>query len=200
MRLGNLVQLAFKQRRSDIHKGACGRFPSATNAIANYTSMGIPPSKLAIGIQFDSSVWTGGQGTSTGGVTQPKQTWTDDNSCSSNPYAPSYSTLPYRTMISTLATTPGYTTNFDSTADQSWLSYNRQEPEPPTNDSFVSFDSPTSIAKKGVDMSVSAGAGGMLGGVFLFELSGDYAPTAAATQQHPLLNAAHSPCRCFCPA
>jgi GH18 family chitinase len=168
--------------------------PSATNAIADYTAVGIPVSKLAMGIQFDSSVWTGGQGTSTGGVTQPKQTWTNDNSCSANPDAPSYGTLPYRTMIVKLAPAPGYTTNFDSTADQSWLSYDpsgtgtKNENE----DSFVSFDSPTSIAKKGVDMSASAGAGGTLGGVFIFELSGDYAPTAPAAQQHPLLNAAHS--------
>jgi GH18 family chitinase/sugar lactone lactonase YvrE len=169
------------------------QLPSSTNAIADYTSLGIPASKLAIGIQFDASVWTGGQGTSTGGVTQPKQTWTNDNNCNSNPYAPTYSTQPY-SAITKLESTAGYTTNFDSTADQSWLSYDPSGTGTTNEsaDSFISFDSPTSIAKKGVDLSASAGAGGTLGGVFLFELSGDYAPTAAAAQQHPLLNAAHA--------
>jgi GH18 family chitinase/sugar lactone lactonase YvrE len=171
------------------------QLPSITNAIADYTSLGIPQSKLAMGIQFDSSVWTGGQGTSTGGVTQPKQTWTGDSTCSSsNPDAPSYSTLPYRQMITTLAVTNGYTTNFDSTADQSWLSYDPSG-SGSTNeskDSFVSYDSPTSIAKKGVDLSPSAGVGSALGGAFIFELSGDFAATASASQQHPLLNAAHA--------
>lgn len=162
------------------------QLPSITNALADYTSLGIPQSKLAMGIQFDSAVWTGGSGTSTGGVTKPKQTWT---------VAPSFTTLPYRQMITTLAITPGYTTNFDSVADQSWLSYDPSGTGTTneSEDSFVSFDSPTSIAKKGVDMSpAQAGVGGSLGGVFIFELSGDFAPAAAADQQHPLLNAANS--------
>jgi GH18 family chitinase len=159
--------------------------PSIVNAIADYTSLAIPQSLLAMGIQFDAETWTGGQGTSTGGVSKPKQNWT---------VAPSTNTMPYRQMITTLAITAGYTTNFDATADQSWLSYDpsgtgtTNEAE----DSFVSFDSPTSIAKKGVDMSPSAGVGGALGGVFIFELSGDYAPAAAPSAQHPLLDAAHS--------
>jgi sugar lactone lactonase YvrE len=97
-------------------------------------------------------------------------------------------------MITTLATTVGYTTNFDAVADQSWLGYDPSGTGTTNEakDSFVSFDSPTSIAKKGVDMSpTQAGVGGSLGGAFIFELSGDYAATATAAQQHPLLNAAN---------
>jgi len=172
------------------------QLPSIVNALADYTSLGIPSSYMAMGIQFDSAVWTGGSGTTTGGVTKPQQSWTygNDNCETPDPGAPSWTTLPYRQMITTLATTAGYTTNFDSVADQSWLSYDPSG-NGTTNeskDSFVSFDSPTSIAKKGVDMSpAQAGVGGSLGGVFIFELSGDFAPAAAAAQQHPLLNAAN---------
>jgi GH18 family chitinase/sugar lactone lactonase YvrE len=177
------------------------QLPSITNAIADYTVAGVPQGLLAMGIQVDSEVWTGGQGTSTGGVTQPKQTWTGDGHsayCSTtNPSAPNINTLAYRLMINTLATTAGYTTNFGATADQSWLSYDPSGTGTTneSQDSFVSFDSPTSIAKKGVDMSSMPsypGVGGTLGGVFIFELSGDFASSAPTAQQHPLLNAAHS--------
>ena len=173
------------------------QLPSTTNALADYTNLGIPQSSMAMGIQFDSAVWTGGSGTTTGGVTKPQQSWTysNDGCATPDPGAPSWTTLPYRQMITTLATTPGYITNFDSVADQSWLSYDPSGTGTvnESKDSFVSFDSPTSIAKKGADMSpAQAGVGGSLGGVFIFELSGDFAPAAAAAQQHPLLNAANT--------
>jgi len=173
-----------------------GALPSIPTALNDYTSLGIPISRMAMGIQFDSAVWTGGSGTSNGGVTKPDQSWTygNDNCATADPGAPSWTTVPYRTMITTLATTAGYTTNFDSVADQSWLSYDPSGTGTTNEakDSFVSFDSPTSITKKGVDLSpTEAGVGGSLGGVFIFELSGDFAPSAAASQQHPLLNAAH---------
>ncbi|MGO9059185.1 MAG: glycosyl hydrolase family 18 protein [Candidatus Binataceae bacterium] len=160
------------------------QLPSITNALADYTGLGIPESKLAMGIQFDSAVWQGGAGTSTGGVTQPKQTWT---------VAPGWSTMPYRQMVA-LITTAGYTQHFDAVADQSWLSYDPSGAGTmnEANDRFISYDDPTSISHKGLDLSpAQAGVGGGLGGVFLFELSGDFKSTAAAGLQHPLLTAAH---------
>ncbi|MDR3557558.1 MAG: glycosyl hydrolase family 18 protein, partial [Syntrophobacteraceae bacterium] len=169
------------------------QLPSITNAIADYTSLGIPESSLGMGIQFDSAVWTGGSGTSTGGVTKPKQSWTYACVNGKDAGAPSWTTLPYRQMITTLAVTSGYTTNFDSVADQSWLGYDPSGTGTTneSKDSFVSYDSPTSIAKKGVDMSpAQSGVGGSLGGVFLFELSGDFAGSSAG-QPHPLLVAAN---------
>jgi GH18 family chitinase/sugar lactone lactonase YvrE len=175
------------------------QLPSITGAIAVYTGApyNIPAGKLGMGIQLDSEIWMGGTGTSTGGVTEPKQTWTGDNNdafCSTtNPDAPTTSTLPYRQTVP-LETTAGYTMTFDSVADQSWLSFDPSGGGTvnENKDRFISFDSPTSIAKKGVDLSAGAGLGGSLGGVFLFELSGDYAAAAAAGQQHPLLYAANS--------
>jgi len=167
--------------------------PTANNLIASYAAAGIPMSKMSIGIQFDAATWQGGTGTSTGGATKPYQTWTDDNCNSDNSGAPNWNTLPYRQMIATLAVTPGYTENFDSTADQNWLSYDPSGTGTTNEakDEFVSYDSPQSIAKKGADLLAQEPTLGTLGGVMIFELSGDYAgPTAPASAQHPLLNAA----------
>jgi fibronectin type 3 domain-containing protein len=171
--------------------------PSITGAIADYTTTHaqIPISRLAMGMQFDAEVWTGGSGTSTGGVTQPKQTWTNDSNCNSNSGAPSIGTMPYRTMSTTLATNPNYSSHFDTVADQSWLSYDPSGAGTTneSKDQFISYDGAQSIAKKGVDLSpAQAGVGGTMGGAFIFELSGDFLASQPAAQQHPLLTAAHS--------
>ncbi len=167
------------------------QLPSIINALADYTAKGIPASRLAMGVQLDAAVWQGGSGTSTGGVTAPKQTWTYAADCvTSDPGAPSFDTLPYSQMVATLLPAPGYTSHFDTVADQSWLSFNAG-PGNDANDRFVSYESPESLAKKGIDLSpAQAGVGGTLGGVFLFELSGDFVPGAAGAQ-HPLLTAAY---------
>lgn len=171
--------------------------PSITNAIADYTTnhAHIPIGRLAMGIQFDAEVWTGGTGTSTGGVTQPKQTWTNDSNCNSNSGAPKMGTMPYRQMTTTLATNPAYVSNYDNVADQSWLSYDPSGAGTTNeaNDRFVSYDSPQSIAQKGVDLSpAQAGVGGSLGGGFIFELSGDFLASQPQSQQHPLLTSAYA--------
>jgi GH18 family chitinase/fibronectin type 3 domain-containing protein/sugar lactone lactonase YvrE len=169
--------------------------PTANTLIASYASAGIPMTKMAVGIQFDSAIWQGGQGTTTGGVTKPHQIWTNDAAnCGTNLAAPSWTTLPYRQMITTLAVTAGYTENFDSTADQNWLGYDPSGTGTTNeaNDQFVSYDSPQSIAKKGTDLAAQEASLGALGGVMIFELSGDYAgSTAAPAAQHPLLDAAN---------
>ncbi len=175
--------------------GSTEALPTVINSVAAYTALGIPEGKLAMGIQFDGEVWKGGQGTSTGGVTKPLQSWANNNNCNlnPNPAAPSMGILTYTSLVP-LLTTAGYTNNFDSTADQSWLSYDPSGTGTTNeaNDEFISYDSPTSLAKKGVDLSAGPGVGGSLGGAFMFELSGDYFPAAPAAQQHPLLNAANA--------
>jgi GH18 family chitinase/sugar lactone lactonase YvrE len=173
--------------------GTTEALPSITGAVAAYTALGIPEGKLAMGIQFDGEVWKGGQGTSTGGATKPLQSWANESNCGNNPAAPSTGIVTYTSLVP-LLTTAGYTNNFDSSADQSWLSYDPSGTGTTNeaNDEFISYDSPTSLAKKGTDLSAGPGVGGSLGGAFMFELSGDYIPTAATGQQHPLLNAANT--------
>ena len=174
--------------------------PSVTGAVAAYTGDGIPIAKLGMGIQFGGLTWLGGTGTSTGGATKPEQTWTNDNSpayCSAtNPSAPTLG-YPLYTQIAPLATAApgnGYTLTQDTTVDQAWLSYDPSGTGTTNEakDEFISYDNPSSIAKKGQDLSAGAGLGGTMGGVMLFELSGDYFPSAATGQQHPLLTAANS--------
>lgn len=174
--------------------------PSVQTAVAAYTAMGIPMGKLGMGIQFGGLEWDGGAGTSTGGATQPLQTWTNDSEsqyCSAtNPSAPTLK-YPYYTALAPLAAgapANNYMVNFDSAADQRWLSYDPSGTGATNeaNDKFISYDDPMSIAKKGTDLSAGPGQGGTMGGVMLFELAGDFFPNSPAAQQHPLLNAANS--------
>jgi GH18 family chitinase len=86
--------------------------------------------------------------------------------------------------------------NIDNTADQSWLSYDPSNGTATNEaeDQFISYESPASISKKGTDLASSATQtllGGSMGGVMLFELSGDYTPTAEGDAQHPLITAAN---------
>ena len=173
--------------------------PSVETAVAAYTAAGIPLGKLGMGIQFGGLEWDGGLGTSTGGATEPLQTWTNDASnqyCSApNPSAPTLNYPLYTSLAPLAAGAPAnsYTLNYDSIADQRWLSYDPSGTGTTneSKDKFISYDDPTSIAKKGADLSAEPGQGGSMGGVMLFELSGDFFPNSPADEQHPLLNAAH---------
>jgi GH18 family chitinase/fibronectin type 3 domain-containing protein len=173
--------------------------PSVVNSVADYETAGVPMGKLGMGIQFGGLEWDGGSGTSTGGATEPLQTWTSDGSnqyCSAtNPSAPTLNYPLYTSLAPLAAGAPAnnYTLNYDSIADQRWLSYDPSGTGTTNEakDKFISFDDPTSIAKKGTDLSAGPGQGGTMGGVMLFELSGDFFPNSPAAQQHPLLNAAH---------
>ncbi|MET3871810.1 GH18 family chitinase [Puniceicoccus vermicola] len=49
--------------------------PSIESNARNFLEAGVKPQKLGIGLAFHGDVWTGGTGTSTGGVTAPQQTW-----------------------------------------------------------------------------------------------------------------------------
>jgi chitinase len=173
--------------------------PSIQLGIADYTAVGIPLGKLGTGIQFGGLEWDGGAGTSTGGATKPLQTWTDDAAdqyCSAtNPSAPTLNFPLYTSLEPLAAGAPanGYTLNFDATTDQRWLSYDPSGAGSAneSKDKFISYDDPTSIAKKGSDLSAGPGQGGSMGGVMLFELSGDFFPNSHTGEQHPLLNAAN---------
>jgi chitinase len=49
--------------------------PSIESNMANFVAAGVLPPKLGIGIAFHGDVWSGGAGTTTGGVTGPRQEW-----------------------------------------------------------------------------------------------------------------------------
>ena len=186
--------------------------PSVYSAIKDYTSAGVPISELGMGMQLGGVIWQGGSGASlntsltpsTGGVIEPYEIWPVDSgtACSNtagyiSPDAPSQNEgVPYTTILS-LSLTAGYSAPVtDPVADQTWIGFNATKgPTTVVNngDQFISYESPASIAKKGTDLASPANQttlGGALGGVMLFELSGDYTPTAAGDAQHPLITAA----------
>ena len=68
-----------------------GLVPSVDGAVGNFITNGVLAAKLGIGIAFYGDIWQGGAGTSTGGVTQPRQSWTT---------APSLNQSAYNTIIS----------------------------------------------------------------------------------------------------
>jgi len=49
--------------------------PSIESLMDEYVKAGVKKQKLGIGLGFQGSVWSGGDGTDTGGVTKPLQTW-----------------------------------------------------------------------------------------------------------------------------
>src|SRR5579862_4713977 len=51
--------------------------PSVDGVVSNFLSHGVAASKLGIGICFYGCVWSGGDGTSTGGATLPWQSWSN---------------------------------------------------------------------------------------------------------------------------
>ena len=50
-----------------------GLVPSSDGMVGSYISAGVPASKIGIGIDFYGYAWNGGDGTSTGGATEPRQ-------------------------------------------------------------------------------------------------------------------------------
>jgi len=185
--------------------------PSIYSAVADYTSAGVPVSELGMGMQLGGVIWQGGSGASlsasgtpsTGGVIEPLEIWAEDSGtvCSNapgyvSPDAPTQNQgVPYTTILS-MSTTAGYSTPVtDPVADQTWIGFNASAGTTTneSKDQFISYESPASIAKKGTDLAATVNQttlGGSLGGVMLFELSGDFTPSATGDAQHPLITAA----------
>lgn len=144
--------------------------PAADLSVQNFRNNGLAASKLGIGIAFYGYLWTGGAGTSTGGVTAPHQSWTS---------APSVSAIDYRTIQSTWYQPSRY--HHDAASASAWLSIDQPGS---ANDAFLAYDDEATIAAK-LAWAKSHG----IGGVIIWQLGGGYLPTAPAGQRDPLLQA-----------
>ncbi|HWP82865.1 MAG TPA: glycoside hydrolase family 18 protein [Bacteroidota bacterium] len=144
--------------------------PSADGMIQDFLNAGIPPRKLGIGIDFYGYIWRGGIGTPTGGVTEPRQSWTSPPSVQPN--------VPYY-QIKRQEYHPRFY-RWDSLAHAPYLSID--DPNP-ANDRFISYCDERSCEAK-VAYARSKG----LGGVFIWELGGGYMP-ASFQQRDRLLQA-----------
>ncbi|MGH2567297.1 MAG: glycosyl hydrolase family 18 protein [Bacteroidota bacterium] len=133
--------------------------PSAETMIDNFLLAGVPAGKLGLGIDFYGYVWSGGSGTSTGGVTAPAQTWTSAPHIQVN--------VPYYALMQKYYEPERY--RWDHTAQASYLSIDNPGA---ADDKFISYDNELSCARK-VDYARAKG----LGGVFIWELGGGQLPS-----------------------
>ena len=143
-----------------------GLVPSIDGAVSSFLNSGVAPGKLGIGIPFYGYVWNGGTGTTTGGVTQPRQTWVN---------APTVSTPDYKTIV-----TGYYQSNlyrWDTNAEAAYLTISNATP---ANDMFVSYEDARACQAK-----VSYARNHGLGGVMIWELAQDH----QSGQPDPLLQA-----------
>jgi chitinase len=143
-----------------------GLVPSINGAVSNFLNGGVSPGKLGIGIPFYGYVWSGGSGTTTGGVTLPRQSWTT---------APTVSTPDYNTTVSTYYQSNLY--RWDTNAQASYLSISNSTP---ANDMFISYEDQRACQAK-----VSYARNHGLGGVMIWELAQDH----QSGQPDPLLQA-----------
>src|ERR1041384_5282154 len=144
--------------------------PSADTLAGSFISAGIPPEKLAIGIDFYGYNWSGGGGTTTGGVTKPRQSWTTPPSVQANVH--------FSTIMSGYFSPGLY--RWDTAASAPYLSIDLPDS---ANDKFISYDDERSCQAK-VDYVRNKG----LGGVFIWELGGGVLPPGYYPRD-PLLQA-----------
>lgn len=152
-----------------------GPLPAADVEVDRYVAAGIPVGKLGLGIQFDGFVWKGGAGTPTGGVAAPRQDFADDQP------APALDVFRYADVLTQFGSAPGCVKTFDAIARVPWIGCDRAAN---ADDRFISFDDEQAIQEKATYIRDKG-----MGGVFVFELSGDYQPAAGGIARHPLVNA-----------
>jgi chitinase len=141
-----------------------GLVPSVNGAVNNFTSAGIAPGKLGIGLPFYGYVWTGGPG-----VTAPRQGWTTP--------VPTVSEPTYQSIIKNYYQPARY--HWDDAAQAPYLSITNTTA---ANDMFISYDDAAAC-----EVKVSYARNHGLGGIMIWELSQDYSASSSPT--HPLLHA-----------
>ncbi len=132
-----------------------GPLPSIDQVVRDKIAGGVPAAKLGIGIDFYGYRWRGGEGTSTGGVSRPGQTWKTDPDVKAN--------IPYFELMDTYYRS-GVT--WDSAAGASYIGIDSPGA---AQDEFVSFESDRSIRAKAAYVKRMG-----LGGVIVYELGGAY--------------------------
>ena len=140
--------------------------PSVDGAVKNFLTNGVAPAKLGIGIAFYGYLWTGGSGTSSVSITQPRQSWTN---------APTATAIHYSTIMTDYYQSNLY--HWDTNAQSAYLSITNANP---TNNTFISYDDQRTCQAK-----VSYARNHGLGGVMIWELAQDH----QSGQSSPLVQA-----------
>lgn len=142
--------------------------PSIDSFVNEFVSAGIPRDKIEIGIDFYGYIWEGGNGTNTGGVTEPRQSWTQPPEVVPN--------VPYYSIIENNFKPEYY--HWDTSAEASYLSLDTQCNN---KDMFISYDDQRTCRAK-VKYAKDKG----LRGVFIWELGGGV--TSQEENSQPLLS------------
>ena len=145
-----------------------GLVPSCDGMVNSMANAGIPLNKVGVGIPFYGYVWTGGTGTTNGGVTAPRQSWTTD---------PTATAVSYNTVISNYYQASLY--HWDNVAQAAYLGIDNAGS---ANDRFIAYDDVRACQAK-VSFARSRG----LGGIMIWELSQDH--IVNGNQPDVLLNA-----------
>jgi hypothetical protein len=141
--------------------------------VNEYLKAGVPAAKLGIGIDFYGYVWSGGTGTSTGGVTKPRQAWTTPPLVKSN--------VAYSAIMDSYGM---YPVRYDSVAQAVYISIDAPADE---DDKFISFENEKTMFAKAAYVRQKG-----LGGVILYELAAGYRPGLPPGRRDPLLKAVKS--------
>jgi chitinase len=143
-----------------------GLVPSVDGAVTNFLKNGVAPARLGIGIAFYGYLWTGGSGTSSICITQPRQSWTN---------APTATAIRYSDIMTGYYQTNLY--HWDASAQSAYLGITNANP---VNNMFISYDDQRTCQAK-----VSYARNHGLGGVMIWELAQDHQPNSPA----PLMQA-----------
>lgn len=144
--------------------------PSANGSIDSYIAAGVPKTKLGIGTDFLGYYWTGGDGTPTGGVSAPRQSYTVTPIVRGN--------VQYYEIMNTY---DAYPQLWDSSAQAAYISIDRPGS---ANDMFISLDNERTMYAK-ADYVRSKG----IGGIVIFELGAGYRADQPQGQRDFLLQA-----------
>jgi chitinase len=147
-----------------------GRYvPSADESVELLISRGVPKEKIGIGLDWYGYVWRGGSGTPTGGVTEPRQSYTSDPDVTAN--------VPYYDIMDTYY--QAQYVRWDNDAKAAYLSIDRSGS---SNDMFISYDDETTTREKVAYVKQKG-----IGGLIIWELGGGYRPGLPSGQRDMLL-------------
>lgn len=131
---------------------------------------GIPCNKIGIGMSSDAFQWKGGDGTSTGGATEPLQQWTAP---------PKWSRFTYKHMMEKIYQPEYY--RWDDQAKMSYLSIDREDS---AEDEFWSYNDERSCFEK-----MNYVLQNRLGGVIIWEIGAGYLSSLSDNKHLPQLDA-----------
>ena len=150
--------------------GGGGQIPCDDTLVSKFTTAGIAPGKLAVGIPFYGYYWTGGVVKGNGAaVSAPRQSWTT---------APQAYETNYDAILTTWYQPERY--HWDGVAEAAWLGVTNSNP---ANNLFISYND-----VHGCQDMVSYARNRGLGGVMIFDLGSGYL-TSQTTNRDPLLQA-----------